>query len=238
MSRPKKIGLEYFPVDVDFDDKINAIELLHGNDGLCWVIKFWQSCYKTEFGEINIDGLFGELHANKCRITLDIHQKILDTALKVGFCYQDSKTGNFTSSGVKKRLGMVSKEREEAIKRQEERSKEEKKEEKKSKVKECPSYSANNSRIKNKDKENILVPSHLLDVWPDYLAMRAKIRKPATTRAEKNIIAELERLSPNDHDKQIKIVEQSITNSWQGVFELTNASRQNKPKSREERLSL
>ena len=42
MTRPKKVGLDYFPLDVDFDETVQSIELIHQNDGLVWVIKFWQ----------------------------------------------------------------------------------------------------------------------------------------------------------------------------------------------------
>jgi hypothetical protein len=152
VARPKKIGLEYFPVDVDFDEKIDALEMLHGNNGLTWVIKFWQGAYKTETGEINLEGLFGELFANKCRITIEEHQKILESAIKIEFCYK-SETGLYTSNGIKKRIAAVSKDREDAIKRQEER----KSKVKKSKVKETPHYSKNNlTEFKPPEKQEVI----------------------------------------------------------------------------------
>lgn len=69
-------------------------------------------------------------------------------------------------------------------------------------------------------KQEIQIPEHLKEIWPDYLAMRTKIKKPATIRAQNNVIKELEKLSNGDQDIQVKIIEQSITNSWQGVFPL------------------
>jgi len=145
MARPKKIGLEYFPVDVTFDEKVNAIEMIHGNNGLSWVIKFWQNAYQTETGEVNLQGLFAELHANKCRITIDEHEKILNTAIQVEFCYI-TDSGLYTSNGIKKRIGAVSKERASAILRQEKDKN--KSIVKDSKVKKTPHYSANNTRKK------------------------------------------------------------------------------------------
>jgi hypothetical protein len=144
MARPKKIGLDYFPVDVDFDNKVQSIELLHKNDGLVWVIKFWQQAYKNEFGEVDLHGLFGELFTNNCRITTEQHEKILDTAIKVGFCYK-TESGNYTSDGIKKRIAIVSKERFDAILRKDKENKKESKV-KESKVKDCPDSSANNWR--------------------------------------------------------------------------------------------
>jgi hypothetical protein len=146
MARPKKIGLDYFPLDVDFDDKVNAIELLHGNNGLAWVIKFWQSAYKTETGEVILQGLFGELFSNKCRITTEEHQKILNTALSIGFIYE-SEEGAYTSNGIKKRILAVYGDRASAQKRKPESDDKDKKDIKnKHKLKETPHCSANNTR--------------------------------------------------------------------------------------------
>jgi len=116
MARPKKIGLDYFPVDVYFDDKIQSFELLHGNDGFAWLIKFWQSAYKTEFGEVNLNGLFGNCSAKNARITTEQQQEYLNTCKELELLYQ-TETGLWTSNGIKKRISTVSKERQDAIKR-------------------------------------------------------------------------------------------------------------------------
>jgi len=57
--------------------------------------------------------------------------------------------------------------------------------------------------------------------------MRNKIRKPLTERAFELLINELKKLSNDDQLIAIKIMERSILNSWQGIFELKN----NRPKS-------
>lgn len=143
MARPKKIGLDYFPVDVDFDDKIQSIEMLHGNDGLVWILKFWQTAYKSDDGEVCLSELFGELFTNKCRITTEQHEKILKTAIAVQFCYESSQ-GNYTSNGIQKRINAVSKDRVSAIVRKE--AKELNTNTKNIKQKETPHCSANNTR--------------------------------------------------------------------------------------------
>jgi len=209
MARPQKDGLDYFSVDVDFDDKIESIEMLHQNDGLVWVIKFWQKAYKTMTGLVDLRGLFGELFANNCRITIEKHQKILETAITVKFCYEH-EAGVYTSHGIQKRISSVSKERSDAILRQEESKL--KKSKRKSKVKDCPDYSANNQRT---------IPDHLLEIWPKYVEMRNKIKKPMTEKAAEMAIEKLNKLS-TDNNIQVKIIEQSIFNSWQGLFELKN----------------
>jgi len=137
MARPKKIGLDYFPVDVSWDQKMQAFDLLCKNDGITFIIYFWQAAYQTASGEVDLSGLFGELMANKCRITTEQLEKILQTAKKIDLLYQ-TETGSWTSNGIKKRISSVSKERSDAILRQEESKG------KKSKVKECLHYSSNN----------------------------------------------------------------------------------------------
>jgi hypothetical protein len=78
---------------------------------------------------------------------------------------------------------------------------------------------SNSSSGKSVEK-TILVPEHLVEIWPDFLLMRRSIKRPATERAQKNIFAALEKMYPGETNMQIVSVEQSITNSWQGVFKI------------------
>jgi len=137
MARPKKIGLDYFPIDVTFDEKVQAIEMLHENDGLVWIIKFWQAAYKTELGEVDVQELFGELFAKNCRITTEKQSKIIVDCEKIGLIYK-TEDGLLTSTGIKKRISAVSQEREDAIKRKKSKVKE-------SKVKKTPHSSEDNT---------------------------------------------------------------------------------------------
>lgn len=153
MARPKKDGLDYFPVDVYFDEKVQSIEMMHGNDGITWVIKFWQKAYKTMTGLVDLRGLFGELFSKNCRITLEKHSEILNTAVSVEFCYE-YETGVYTSEGIQRRISSVSSDRKAAIERQNsDKEKKRKVKVKESKVKDCPDYSANNSGTIKTKKE-------------------------------------------------------------------------------------
>ena len=58
-----------------------------------------------------------------------------------------------------------------------------------------------------------------LKAWKEYKNMRAKIRKPLTERAEELILSRLNKLDDSEAG-QIAILNQSIMNSWQGVFPL------------------
>jgi hypothetical protein len=67
---------------------------------------------------------------------------------------------------------------------------------------------------------NDLVPEHLLEIMQDFEAHRKAIRKPMNPKAKSLIIQKLEKLFPNNHDDQIKSLEQSIMSGWSGVFDL------------------
>lgn len=54
----------------------------------------------------------------------------------------------------------------------------------------------------------------------DYAEMRTKIKKPMTERAKQLACTKLQELSGGDRHTAIMIVEQSIANSWQGLFPL------------------
>jgi hypothetical protein len=62
----------------------------------------------------------------------------------------------------------------------------------------------------------------------DYVDMRKRIKAPMTDKAVKLAMNKLEKLSQGDDDKAIKILEQSIMNSWKGLFELKEEKKTNK----------
>lgn len=57
------------------------------------------------------------------------------------------------------------------------------------------------------------------ETWKAFEEMRRKIRAPLTDRARQNIVAELQRLQLSGHDPDA-VLNQSITRSWRGVFEI------------------
>lgn len=93
------------------------------------------------------------------------------------------------------------------------------------------SASASASEYKNKEEEKgveketkkaiqIELPAWIdSNLWHDYLEMRKRIRKPATLRAQELVIKKLDDLRAEGHDPN-RVLEQSIENSWQGVFAL------------------
>lgn len=85
-----------------------------------------------------------------------------------------------------------------------------------------------NKNVKNvKNDKNVIKKEKgiiFLKAWKEYKNMRAKIRKPLTERAEELIINELNKLA-TDEKTQVAILNQSIMNSWQGVFPLKGATK-------------
>lgn len=61
----------------------------------------------------------------------------------------------------------------------------------------------------------------LRNTLKEFLKMRKSIKKPMTDRAMTLLINKLDKLGSNDNEK-IEILNQSIFNSWQGIFELKN----------------
>jgi hypothetical protein len=111
MARPIETGLKYFPVDTNFDDEFRALEELHGNDGFAWILKFWQSAYKTNDGIVDLSGIYRVLAAKTCRISTDKQEEIIRDALQLGLLTHLGN-GKYTSNGIQKRIKKVVDERE------------------------------------------------------------------------------------------------------------------------------
>jgi hypothetical protein len=105
MSRPKKTGLDYFPLDVIFDDEVLLIDAKFGCAGLCVLIKLWQIIYSNNYyikwGE-------RELLVYKTRINADINfiNDVINECLKWGIFNESlyNKYGILTSKGIQKRF--------------------------------------------------------------------------------------------------------------------------------------
>lgn len=80
-------------------------------------------------------------------------------------------------------------------------------------------------RREKKRTEEIVFPpeidmDYVKEAYKDFKAMRERIRKPMTKRAEELILKDLVKLSGGDAVTAKRILEQSTKNSWQGVFPL------------------
>ncbi|NLH46814.1 MAG: DUF4373 domain-containing protein [Acholeplasmataceae bacterium] len=62
----------------------------------------------------------------------------------------------------------------------------------------------------------------LIESLNDFIAMRYEIKKPLTQRALEIMLKKLTELSGGNDNTKIKILENSVMNSWQGIFALKN----------------
>ena len=67
----------------------------------------------------------------------------------------------------------------------------------------------------------------------DFEQMRNKIKKPMTERAKIALVEKLERLAPGDTNKQIEMMERSILNCWQDVYEIRESEDDLKRRTQE-----
>lgn len=170
MARPRKVGLDYFPLDCTLDDKVEFIDAKHGNDGFAVWVRLLQAIYQTESGEFNYSEVFRRITAAKrANISLETWEEIVQSCLDVGLFDKTEFEARevLTSDGIKKRIDAVSSDRARARERSSSlpphppllKEKKRKSKVKESKVKETPHYSANNSEklIKARYGENSFV---------------------------------------------------------------------------------
>ncbi len=105
-------------MDIHLDEKVQAIESLHKNDGFVWIIKFWQKAYSAGSGEVDLNGIFGVIQAENSRITPEKQEEIIRDCVQIGLL-TETQPGVYTSNGVQRRLDAVIKNRENDRKRKE-----------------------------------------------------------------------------------------------------------------------
>ena len=90
--------------------------------------------------------------------------------------------------------------------------------------------STNRSKPKTKRKTAVYYPldEKLNLAFTDYVEMRKQIKKPMTEKAIELAQKKLDELSNGDNDVAIQILNQSVLNSWQGLFPLKEEKQQKK----------
>lgn len=80
MARPNKQGLDYFPLDVEWDEKLELLISENGSDSISVMITVWQLIYKNGYYVENGNDLFLIVRR---RTTLDIKliEKIINSAI-------------------------------------------------------------------------------------------------------------------------------------------------------------
>lgn len=104
MARPEKQGLDYFPLDVNIDDKVKLIEAKFGLIGFAVLVKLWQIIYENSYF---IKWTERELLLYKNRINVDINliNDVINESVKWGLFDETlyRKYLVLTSRGIQKR---------------------------------------------------------------------------------------------------------------------------------------
>ena len=102
----------------------------------------------------------------------------------------------------------------------------------------CKDFLHNKEEIKKNNiiRKNIYISERFKETFSDFLEMRKSIKKPATNKAIEMIIIKLEKV--NNEEQAIKMLERSIINNWQDVYEIrergNDGSKNYKPNNKRE----
>lgn len=245
MPRPMKQGLDYFPLDVTFDDNMELFEAECGLDGFGILIKLWQKIYSVgyyiEWNE-DIELLFSrKINSEKTKVNSVINASLRRNLFNKRL-YEKYKV--LTSAGIQKRyitacssakrknismevkFFLLDDEYKELITEFIELIPEE--------IELIPEFSTQ-SKVKERKLKQIESKEKYIGVFAliqeftndeslrtalnDFVKMRDKIKKPLTEQAFKILAKKLTGLS-QDTETQVKILEESTLNCWQGIFPL------------------
>lgn len=112
MARPQKEGLDYFPLDIEMDDKVKLIDAKFGVAGFGVLVKVWQIIYDNGY---YIKWTEKELLLYKTRINADINliNDVINECLRWGIFNSElyKSYSVLTSSGIQKRFFEATKRR-------------------------------------------------------------------------------------------------------------------------------
>jgi hypothetical protein len=109
MARPIKEGLDYYPLDVNFenDPKIEIMRAVFGNDGLAFAVLLWARAYKTPDGRLDVSSphVIRALALKCLAVSEEKFMEMLTTSLDIGLFDKDAygTDGVLTSNGIQKR---------------------------------------------------------------------------------------------------------------------------------------
>ena len=106
MARPAKQGIDYFPLDVDFDDKIEMYLIEKEAVGLAVLIATWQLIYKNEGYYINNGKNLFLLIKKRISVDVNVIEDCINSCLGSGIFDKDlhEKFGILTSKAIQKRF--------------------------------------------------------------------------------------------------------------------------------------
>lgn len=115
MARPRKEGLDYFPMDVYFDEKVGFIEGLYGADGIYVWLKLLQRIYEKGYYLEWTKVTTVNLKRDSEGVSVERIQEIVEACIEAKLFDEDlyNEYQVLTSRGIQKRYFEVAKRREE-----------------------------------------------------------------------------------------------------------------------------
>ena len=251
MARPERNNVDYFPFFCEEGRKMYYIEETYGNDGFTVFVKLLRELAKTDYHYLNLsDETTVMFLSARCKVTKEVLESVIIDLVKLGkfnkmlweenriiwcqdfidsiqdaYIKRKNKCISFddllhllVSLGVRKRSKSGLKGGRNT------QSKVEYSKEEETKV------------------DKIIYPfdsKKFLDKWKLWKDYRIEIKKPIKgIISEQSALKKISELANYSDDIACKIIDQSISNNWQGLFELKNFKdgKQNS-KSTKEKLS-
>lgn len=237
MARKGKVGIDYFSHDVDMlnDRKIKLLKAKHGLIGYAVYIRLLEELYRDKGYYLQIDEDFNILFSDDNNLDYNVYILILNDCINQELFNKNlyEKYSILTSNRVQENYLSATERR-----------------------KTVDMYDAyilvdllddniksdnvniltlnddigTQSKKKVKRKEKEIENKTPFDVAIDeFKKHRKALKKPMTDLAVEKLITKLNKMTSVEEEK-IAILEQSILNGWQGVFELKNNNSQSKPK--------
>jgi len=255
MARPERNDVDYFPFLCKEGKAMFYIDKKYKNDGYATWVKTLRALAVTNYHFLNLSE-DAELmfHASKCNITEEVLLSILNDLVTLGEFDADfwqhrviynQKFNDSISDAYKKRGNKMMK-KEELMQFLCDKGviKEQKAYVNPQKVSVNPQSILKETKVKEtKEKEIAATPlvyfddDYILNLkYKEYLDFRKQIKKPLSEISIKANIESLKKLAKGDNDTAIKILDQSIANGWQGLFELKQSKETQSPQSRLEKF--
>lgn len=257
MARPKKNGLSYFPLDVDFleDNKIKILKARYGPDGIVLYIYLLCEIYKQGY-YIRLDDDFEYIISDDLKMDQDKVKQVLNFLLSRSLfdnkLFQSDKV--LTSAGIQRRFQLAVKERARKTPIEVGRFWLLNQEDTEPFIKcthltgfSCKNtiISRNNSQCSEKNDTNkskvnksIYIPEHPEDTFRNHeletafqLYLSGRIAKYGELSMEqiKALREEISSMGSDDKER-IAIVKQAFVNGWKGLYPVKKGHKKNTDK--------
>ena len=242
--RPEKIGLDYFPMDTTWDIKIKLLKAKYKLEGIGFIDMLYRLIYKESY-YLKIDNDVILLLADEFGLSEERFREYLDFCLDKDLFSKKlyDKYSILTSSGIQRRY-IKAKESKESLNiikeyyciNNEKTQVNVKLTSLDSKTTQVnPEFSTQIKEKKTKEKkikgkktkDIVILPfdsSSFKEIWESFREHRKEIKKRMTIRSETMLLKKLKEMA-TDETEAIKIIEQTIAQGWQGLFEIKNEAK-------------